>query len=156
MIYDYLVKDYKGNDISLDMYKGKVLLIVNTAIKCGYAKQYDELVELKKIFKNKEFEILDFPCNQFFKQSPLLGEENHEACVLRFAIDFPQFYRLDVNGKNEHPLYKYLKENVRDGSNGRIKWNFTKFLIDKEGNVIKRYEPGVRPLDIAHDIETLL
>lgn len=156
MIYDYKVKDYNGNEISLDKYKGKVLLIVNTAIKCGFAGQYDELTTIYSKLAGKDFEILDFPCNQFFRQSPLVGSENHDACVLRFAIQFPQFYRVDVNGKNEEPLYKYLKENVKDGSNGRIKWNFTKFLVDKEGNVVKRYEPQVHPLEILKDIEKLL
>ena len=104
-IYDFKVSDYKGNEVSLDQYKGKVLLIVNTATKCGFTPQYDALQDLYDEFKEKGFEILDFPCNQFFHQAPGSSEEIHDACVLRFLIEFPQFEKIDVNGKNEHPLY---------------------------------------------------
>ena len=155
-IYDYEVKNYKGETVNLDEYKGKVLLIVNTATKCGFTPQYDELEELYGKYKDKGFEILDFPCNQFFKQAPGTSEEIHTACVLRFMIQFPQFEKIDVNGKNEHPLYRYLKDNcpVKTGKN--IKWNFTKFLVDREGNIVNRFEPTAKPKSFEDDIVKLL
>ena len=155
-IYDYEVKNYKGETVNLADYKGKVLLIVNTATKCGFTPQYDELEELYKKYKDKGFEILDFPCNQFFKQAPGTSEEIHTACVLRFMIQFPQFEKIDVNGKNEHPLYRYLKDNcpVKTGKN--IKWNFTKFLVDREGNIVNRFEPTKKPSSFESDIQKLL
>ena len=155
-IYDYEVKNYKGEKVNLADYKGKVLLIVNTATKCGFTPQYDELEELYGKYKDKGFEILDFPCNQFFKQAPGTSEEIHTACVLRFMIQFPQFEKIDVNGKNEHPLYRYLKDNcpVKTGKN--IKWNFTKFLVDREGNIVNRFEPTAKPKSFENDIVKLL
>lgn len=155
-IYDYEVKNYKGETVNLADYKGKVLLIVNTATKCGFTPQYDELEELYGKYKDKGFEILDFPCNQFFKQAPGTSEEIHTACVLRFMIQFPQFEKIDVNGKNEHPLYRYLKDNcpVKTGKN--IKWNFTKFLVDREGNIVNRFEPTAKPKSFEDDIVKLL
>lgn len=155
-IYDYEVKNYKGETVNLADYKGKVLLIVNTATKCGFTPQYDELEELYKKYKDKGFEILDFPCNQFFKQAPGTSEEIHTACVLRFMIQFPQFEKIDVNGKNEHPLYRFLKDNcpVKTGKN--IKWNFTKFLVDREGNIVNRFEPTAKPKSFEDDIVKLL
>ena len=155
-IYDYEVKNYKGETVNLADYKGKVLLIVNTATKCGFTPQYDELEELYGKYKDKGFEILDFPCNQFFKQAPGTSEEIHTACVLRFMIQFPQFEKIDVNGKNEHPLYRYLKDNcpVKTGKN--IKWNFTKFLVDCEGNIVNRFEPTAKPKSFEDDIIKLL
>ncbi len=155
-IYDYEVKNYKGEKVNLAEYKGKVLLIVNTATKCGFTPQYDELEELYGKYKDKGFEILDFPCNQFFKQAPGTSEEIHTACVLRFMIQFPQFEKIDVNGKNEHPLYRYLKDNcpVKTGKN--IKWNFTKFLVDREGNIVNRFEPTAKPKSFEDDIVKLL
>ena len=114
MIYDFIVKDYKGQDVDLSKYKNKVLLVVNTATKCGFTKQYDGLEELYKKYHDQGFEILDFPCNQFLAQAPGTSLDIHEACVLRFAINFPQFDKIHVNGKNEHPLYTYLKSNVKD------------------------------------------
>lgn len=155
-IYDYEVKNYKGEIVNLADYKGKVLLIVNTATKCGFTPQYDELEELYGKYKDRGFEILDFPCNQFFKQAPGTSEEIHTACVLRFMIQFPQFEKIDVNGKNEHPLYRYLKDNcpVKTGKN--IKWNFTKFLVDREGNIVNRFEPTAKPKSFEDDIVKLL
>lgn len=153
MLYDYKVKDYLGNDVDLNEYKDKVLLIVNTATRCGFTKQYDGLVELYEKYKDKGFVILDFPCNQFLKQAPGSGEEIHSECVLRFDINFPQFEKIDVNGKNEHPLYGYLKEKT-DGK--RIRWNFTKFLVDRHGDVIARYDSKVTPKEIEKDIIPLL
>lgn len=155
-IYDFKVNDYKGEEVSLSKYKGKVLLIVNTATKCGFTKQYDGLQDLYRKYKNLGLEILDFPCNQFFSQAPGTSLEIHEGCVLRFAIGFPQFEKIDVNGKNEHPLYAYLKDNVIGEPNKRIKWNFTKFLVDREGNIIKRFEPKDSPSEIEPFIKELL
>ena len=155
-IYDFKANDYKGNEISLSEYKGKVLLIVNTATKCGFTPQYTELEELYGKYKEQGFVILDFPCNQFFHQAPGTGEEIHTACVLRFNIAFPQFEKIDVNGKEEHPLYRYLKDNcpVKKGKN--IKWNFTKFLVDREGNVVDRFEPTEKPKEFEEKIQKLL
>ena len=151
-IYEYTAKDYKGNEVSLSEDKGKVLLIVNTATKCGFTPQYTELEELYGRYKEQGFVILDFPCNQFFRQAPGSDEEIHTACVLRFNIAFPQFAKIDVNGANEHPLYKYLKENCPVNQGKKIKWNFTKFLIAKDGTFLGRYEPTVKPEEIEKDI----
>ncbi len=154
-VYEFKVKNQKGEDFSLSEYKGKVLLIVNTATKCGFTKQYDELEELYEKYKDQGFEILDFPCNQFFHQAPGTDEEIHEFCVLRFNTKFDQFAKIDVNGKNEHPLYNLLKANDQQGGK-RIGWNFTKFLIDRQGNVVKRFDTRVTPEEIAPEIEKLL
>lgn len=163
-IYDFSVKTRKGEDIPLSNYKGKLLLIVNTATGCGFTPQYKELQELYTEFKDQGFEILDFPCNQFANQAPGNDEEIHTFCTGRFGITFPQFAKIDVNGENAIPLYKWLTENttfngfgkspmgfVLSGmvkktdkdykNNGNIKWNFTKFLINRDGNIVERFEP---------------
>ena len=155
-LYEFKVNDYTGKEVSLDQYKGKVLLIVNTATKCGFTPQYDALEALYKKYKDQGFEILDFPCNQFFKQAPGTSEEIHHACILRFMIEFPQFEKIDVNGKNEHPLYAYLKDNCPVNQGKKIKWNFTKFLIDREGNIVNRFEPATKPEEFEEDIKKLL
>ena len=155
-IYDYKALSYKGEEVSLNEYKGKVLLVVNTATKCGFTPQYDELEALYAKYKDQGFVILDFPCNQFFRQAPGTDEEIHNACVLRFNIAFPQFAKIDVNGKNEHPLYTFLKENCPINQGKKIKWNFTKFLVDREGNVVNRFEPTVKPNEFEEDIQKLL
>ena len=155
-IYDFKANDYKGNEVALSEFKGKVLLIVNTATKCGFTPQYTELEELYGKYKEQGFEILDFPCNQFFKQAPGTGEEIHSACVLRFNIKFTQFEKIDVNGANEHPLYKYLKENCPVNQGKKIKWNFTKFLVNREGNIVNRFEPTANPKDFEAEIQKLL
>lgn len=163
-IYDFKVKTQDGNEVSLADYKGKVLLIVNTATACGFTPQYTELQEIYNEFKGEGLEILDFPCNQFGEQAPGSDEEIHTFCTGRFGITFPQFAKVDVNGENASPLFKYLAENTKfEGfgmspmgvmlsgvvkkadkdykNNGKIKWNFTKFLIDREGNIVTRFEP---------------
>ena len=155
-IYDFKVNDYKGNQVSLDKYKGKVLLIVNTATKCGFTPQYDALEALYAKYKEQGFEILDFPCNQFFRQAPGTSEEIHEACVLRFMIAFDQFEKIDVNGKNEHPLYRYLKDNCEVNKGKNIKWNFTKFLVDRSGRIVNRFGPSTKPESFEEDIKVLL
>ena len=155
-IYDFKANDYKGNEVSLSEYRGKVLLIVNTATRCGFTPQYNELEELYNKYKNQGFVILDFPCNQFFRQAPGSSEEIHAACVLRFNIAFPQFEKIEVNGDKEHPLYTFLKENCPVNKGKKIKWNFTKFLVDREGNVVNRFEPTKKPKDFEADIQKLL
>ena len=156
MLYDFIVKDYLGNEVKLEKYKGKVLLIVNTATKCGFTRQYNDLVYLYDEYKDMGFEILDFPCNQFFKQAPGTSEEIHNECVMRFDIEFPQFEKIDVNGENESPLYTYLKNNTINEKNKRIRWNFTKFLVDREGIIVKRFDSKVNPREIEKYIIELL
>lgn len=151
-VYDYTVKDKKGNDVSLSEYKGKVLLIVNTATKCGLTPQYDALEALYEKYHDQGFEILDFPCNQFLAQAPGTVEEIDSFCTLRFNTKFPRFGKIKVNGKDADPLYVYLKEQKP----GRIEWNFAKFLIDKEGNVVERVASKTKPETIAESIEKLL
>ncbi|MCI7267937.1 MAG: glutathione peroxidase [Mollicutes bacterium] len=149
-IYDFEVLDYKGNPVKLEKYRGKVLLIVNTATKCGFTKQYDGLEKFYLEHKDEGFEILDFPCDQFLHQAPGTNEEIHDFCILRFAIAFPQFSKIKVNGKEENPLYTYLKNNCEVNKGKRIKWNFTKFLISKDGTIVSRYEPN-QPIDEFKD-----
>ena len=155
-IYDFKALSYKGEEVALSEYKGKVLLLVNTATKCGFTPQYDELEALYAKYKDQGFVILDFPCNQFFHQAPGTDEEIHTACVLRFNIAFPQFARIYVNGSKEHPLYKYLKDNCPVNEGKKIKWNFTKFLVDRDGNVVNRFEPTATPKEFEEDIKKLL
>ncbi|MCI5543510.1 MAG: glutathione peroxidase [Candidatus Onthovivens sp.] len=155
-IYDFEVLDYKGNPVKLEKYRGKVLLIVNTATKCGFTKQYDGLEKFYLEHKDEGFEILDFPCDQFLHQAPGTNEEIHDFCILRFAIAFPQFSKIKVNGKEENPLYTYLKNNCEVNKGKRIKWNFTKFLISKDGTIVSRYEPNQTIDEFKDDIIKLL
>ena len=147
-IYDYSVKARDGKDVSMKDYEGKVLLIVNTATGCGFTPQYKGLQNLYDKYKEKGFEILDFPCNQFMNQAPGSDEEIHTFCTGRFGITFPQFAKIDVNGKNEDPLYAYLKSQKKGSIGPRIKWNFTKFLVAKDGTVLKRFAPAETPEEI--------
>ena len=151
-VYDFTVKDKKGNDVSLSEYKGKVLLIVNTATKCGLTPQYDALEALYEKYHDQGFEILDFPCNQFLAQAPGTVEEIDSFCTLRFNTKFPRFGKIKVNGKDADPLYVYLKEQKP----GRIEWNFAKFLIDREGNVVERVSSKTKPETMTESIEKLL
>ena len=144
-IYDFSVKTRLGKEISLKDYEGKVLLIVNTATGCGFTPQYTGLQELYNKYKDNGFEILDFPCNQFANQAPGTDDEIHTFCTGRFGITFPQLGKIDVNGKNEDPLYTYLKKQKGGFCTSKIKWNFTKFLIGKDGTVLKRFGPTVTP-----------
>ncbi|MBR2150143.1 MAG: nitroreductase family protein [Prevotella sp.] len=145
-IYDIKVKNDVEQEVSLSDYKGKVLLIVNTATRCGFTPQYKELEALYEKYRGEGFEILDFPCNQFGEQAPGTIREIHQFCKVNFDIQFPQFDKIEVNGANEHPLYTWLK-----GGND-IKWNFTKFLVSRDGRVVKRYEPKDKISDIEADI----
>lgn len=156
MIYNYKVKTQNGIEVSLADYKGKVLLIVNTATGCGFTPQYDGLQDLYEKYQAQDFEILDFPCNQFARQAPGDDEEIHSFCTGRFGITFSQFSKIDVNGENEDPLYTYLKSQQKGVIGNKIKWNFTKFLVDRNGNVVGRYAPTVTPEKLDEKIKELL
>ena len=179
-VYDFSVKDRKGKDVSLKEYANEVLLIVNTATKCGFTPQYEELENLYKELHSQGFEILDFPCNQFGQQAPGTDESIHDFCKLTYGTEFPRFKKLKVNGEEAEPLYKFLKEqkgfagwdeshpiypildkmlseadpNYKESA--EIKWNFTKFLINKKGQVVARFEPTTKIELIAEQIKTLL
>ena len=178
-IYDFTVKTRKGEDGALSDFQGKVLLVVNTATGCGFTPQYKELQEIYDADHDKGLEILDFPCNQFGNQAPGDNEEIHTFCTGRFGITFPQYGKIEVNGENAIPLYKWLTENTKfEGfgkgpralmmngvakkmdkdfkNNGNIKWNFTKFLIDREGNIVKRFEPTEDMETVKKAVEELL
>lgn len=151
-VYDFTVKDQKGEDCSLSKYKGKVLLIVNTATKCGFTKQYSELEELYEKYADQGFEILDFPCNQFFHQAPGSDEEINSFCSLNFGTKFPRFKKIEVNGDTADPLFVYLCKQNAKGKVKKVKWNFTKFLIGKDGNFVERFEPTTKPSSFEEKI----
>ena len=155
-IYDYKVKAQDGTEVSLEAYRGKVLLIVNTATGCGFTPQYSELQEIYEEFHDKGLEILDFPCNQFGHQAPGTEEEIQEFCTLKYKTTFPLFAKVEVNGKNEEPLFRYLKSQEGGFLGDDIKWNFTKFLVSRNGTVIGRYAPITKPESIEGDIQKLL
>ena len=165
-VYDFTVKDRKGNEVSLKAYAGKVLLIVNTATGCGFTPHYEPLEAMYKEYREQGFEILDFPCNQFANQAPGSEDEIHQFCTVKFGADFPQFKKIDVNGDTADPLFAYLAtekpfegfgkglknaalnkfsdmNNKKYGDKAYIRWNFTKFLVDREGKVVARFEPTV-------------
>ena len=178
-VYDFNATDRKGNEVSLSAYKGKVLLIVNTATGCGFTPHYEPLEAMYKELKDQGLEILDFPCNQFNNQAPESDDEIHQFCTLKFGTDFPQFKKIDVNGDNAHPLFAFLAtqkpfegfgkglknvalskfadaNNKKYGDKAYIKWNFTKFLIDREGNVIARFEPTADMDEVKKAVEAAL
>ena len=155
-IYDFKVKATDGTEKSLADYQGKALLIVNTATECGFTPQYTGLQELYTKYADKGFEILDFPCNQFAGQAPGSSDDIHTFCTGRFGVTFPQFDKIDVNGENESPLFKFLKSKKGGLLGGRIKWNFTKFLVDRDGNVVARFAPTKTPADFEKEIAALL
>ncbi len=154
---NFVVNDIDKKPVKLSEYKGKVLLIVNVASKCGFTPQYEGLEKLYRKYKNQGFEILAFPCNQFGNQEPGTNEEIKSFCQTNYNVTFKLFDKIDVNGANAHPLYQFLKD-AKPGIMGSkdIKWNFTKFLIDREGNVVERYAPQTTPESVAKDIEKLL
>ena len=154
--YDFTAKKINGTEVSMSDYKGKVLLILNTASKCGLTPQLKELEEMYKDYKDKGFEILGFPCNQFANQDPASNKEISEFCLRNYGVSFTMFEKIDVNGENAHPIYKFLKSNAKGILGSEIKWNFTKFLIDKEGNVVDRFAPATNPKKIRKDVEKLL
>lgn len=179
-VYEFSVKDRKGKEVSLKEYANEVLLIVNTATKCGFTPQYEELEKLYEKYHSQGFEVLDFPCNQFGQQAPGTDESIHEFCKLNYGTEFPRFKKLKVNGDDADPLYKFLKEqkgfagfdashpltpvldkllsenNPAYKENADIKWNFTKFLINKRGQVVARFEPTESIENIAKQIEEIL
>ena len=140
-IYDYDVKGSNGNTVSLKDYKGKVLLIINTATGCGFTPQYEGLQDLYEKYKEQGFEILDFPCNQFANQAPGTEEEIQSFCQSRYGVTFSMFAKVDVNGKKEEPIFGFLKSQQKGILGQNVKWNFTKFLVDKKGNVLERFAP---------------
>ena len=175
-VYDFTVKDRKGNDVSLREYEGKVLLIVNTATGCGFTPHYDPLEAMYKEFRDQGFKILDFPCNQFANQAPGSGDEIHTFCTMKFGTEFPQFAKVDVNGETADPLFAYLAaekpfagfgkglksaalnkfsdiNNKKFGEKAYIRWNFTKFLVNRRGEVIARFEPTVDMKEIRNAVE---
>lgn len=154
-LYNFKAEDVDGNIIELSKFKGKVLLIVNTATECFFTPQYEGLQWLYDQYQSKGLEILDFPCNQF-KQAPGSIEEINQQCVINFKTSFLRFQKVEVNGPGESIIFTYLKRHTKGLFNKKIKWNFTKFLIDQNGNIVKRYAPMVKPKDIAEDIEKLL
>lgn len=155
-IFGIKVKDKGNNEVSMENYRGKVLLIVNTATGCGFTPQYEALQKLYEKYKDQGFEILDFPCNQFANQAPGNDEEITSFCTARYGITFTQFRKIDVNGANEEPLYQYLKSQKSGIMGGKIKWNFTKFLVDRDGKVVERYAPTKTPEAIDQDISKLI
>ena len=155
-IYDFDVEDAHGEQQPLSQYQGKVLLVVNTASKCGFTPQYKDLQALYDTWHAKGLEILAFPCNQFGQQEPGSNEEIQQFCQINYGLTFPILAKIDVNGKDAHPLYQYLCSQKKGILGDNIKWNFTKFLIDQDGNVLNRYEPAVSPLEIGKDIQQLL
>lgn len=156
-IYNFSAKTINGDEVSLETFKGKVLLIVNVASRCGFTPQYTGLQELYKEYKERGLEVLGFPCNQFGAQEPGEEQEIKSFCEINFGVTFPLFAKVDVNGDNAHPLFKYLKEKAPGllGTEG-IKWNFTKFLIDRNGKVVDRYAPSTAPATLYEEITKLL
>ena len=156
-LYDFTVDDIGGKPVNLDRYKGKVLLVVNTASKCGFTPQYKGLEALYRKYKDKGLEVLGFPCNQFGAQEPGSEAEIEQFCEINYGVTFPMFAKVDVNGKNTAPVYEYLKA-AKPGLLGSeaIKWNFTKFLVDRGGKVVARFAPNDTPESIAGDVEKAL
>lgn len=177
-IYDIKIKNRDGKDVSINDFKGKVLVIVNTATGCGFTPQYEGLEKLYKKYHDKGLEILDFPCNQFGNQAPGTDDEIHNFCSLTYNTSFDQFTKIDVNGENESPLYTFLKNEIADDTiegiknkmamkavekisktakdKKDIKWNFTKFLVDREGNVVGRFSPTYKPEDMEEMIKKVI
>ncbi|KDB07663.1 Peroxiredoxin [Burkholderia sp. lig30] len=156
-LYSFTAESLAGAPVSLDTYRGNVLLIVNTASECGFTPQYAGLQQLYSRFAARGFDVLGFPCNQFGKQEPGDAAQIGAFCERNFGVTFPMFAKIDVKGANAHPLYRYLTDEA-PGIFGlkAIKWNFTKFLVDRQGNIVKRYAPSAKPEEIVADIEKLL
>lgn len=155
-IYDFKVHDAKGEEVPMTEYQGKVLLIVNTATGCGFTPQYEGLQKLYDRYNDRGFVILDFPCNQFGHQAPGTEAEIQEFCTLKYKTTFPLFAKIEVNGKNVDPLFDFLKKQKGGFLGKDIKWNFTKFLISRDGTVVERYAPATKPEKIESDILKLL
>lgn len=155
-LYDLIVQDAEGNDVSMKDYEGKVLLIVNTATGCGFTPQYEGLQDLYEKYQTQGLEILDFPCNQFGNQAPGTEEEIEDFCQSRYGVTFKMFKKIEVNGENEAPIFTYLKSQKGGMMGSKIKWNFTKFLVDRNGNVVERFAPTTTPEQIDAAVAKLL
>ncbi len=154
--YDFSAKSIQGQDISMSKYKGKVILIVNTASKCGFTPQLNGLEKLYETYKKNGLEVLGFPCNQFGGQEPGTEKDIQQGCMINYGVTFQMFSKIDVNGENAHPLFKYLKSQKKGLLGAKIKWNFTKFLIDQNGKVVKRFASTTKPESIEKHIKNLL
>lgn len=154
--YSFLAKTLQGRELSMDAYKGKIVLVVNTASKCGFTPQLEGLEELNRKFKDKGLVILGFPCNQFGNQEPGDEKSISEGCIINYGVTFQMFSKVDVNGDNAHPIFKYLKKELGGWFGSRVKWNFTKFLIDANGMPIKRFAPITKPEKIGEYLEKML
>ena len=155
-IYDFVVQKSNGEDYKLEEYKGKVMLIVNTASECGFTPQFEGLQALYEKYKDQGFVILGFPCNQFGGQEPGSGAEANQNCKINYGVTFPIHEKVDVKGENQHPLFRYLTDAAKGMLSEKIKWTFTKFLVDRDGNVVSRFSPQKKPAQIEKDIEKLL
>ncbi len=155
-IYQFEVAKSSGEVIFMSEFENKVILIVNTASKCGFTKQFSQLEALYQKYKEENFVILGFPCNQFMKQEPASNEEILSFCQINFGVTFPMFAKIQVNGKEAHPLYQFLKEKQGGKLRSDIKWNFTKFLIDRNGEVVARFSPNTEPFSLESEISTLI
>ncbi|PTN09168.1 glutathione peroxidase [Mangrovibacterium marinum] len=155
-IYDYKAKSLQGKEVALDEFKGKVVVIVNTASKCGFTPQYAGLEQLYEKYKDQGLVVLGFPCNQFGNQEPGGAKDIQEGCLVNYGVSFRMFEKIDVNGDQEHPLYTFLKARQPGILGRKIKWNFTKFLIDRQGNPVKRFAPISKPEKMEKDILKLL
>lgn len=154
--YDYKATKMNGKEVSMEEYKGKVVLVVNTASKCGFTYQFGGLEELNQKYRDKGLAILGFPCDQFAHQDPGTNEEIEGFCKLNFGVTFDMFQKIKVNGKDSHPLYEYLKDEAKGPMGKKVTWNFTKFLVDRDGKVLKRYAPQVKPQELEEDLLKLL
>ncbi len=155
-IYDFRAKSLQGQEINIEAYKGKVILIVNTASKCGLTPQYEGLEKLYQDYKDQGLVILGFPCNQFAGQEPDSEDKIAGGCLINYGVSFPMFAKINVNGKDAHPLFKYLKSELKGTFCNAVKWNFTKFLIGRDGKPYKRFSPITKPEKMRQDIESLL
>lgn len=155
-IYDFVVEKNTGETYKLEDYKDYVMLIVNTASECGFTPQFEGLQKLYEKYKDQKFIILGFPCNQFGGQEPGSGEEAAQNCKLNYGVTFPIHQKIDVKGEHQHPLFRFLTDAQQGMFNEKIKWNFTKFLIDRDGNVVKRFSPQKKPAQLENEIEKLL
>jgi len=154
--YQFPAKSLQGKEILMDTYKGKTVLVVNTASKCGLTPQFEGLENLYRKYKDKGLVILGFPCNQFANQEPGDEKSISEGCLLNYGVTFPMFSKINVNGPDAHPIYKYLKKELGSITGSRIKWNFTKFLIDSNGNPVKRFSPATEPAEIDKYLQKIL
>jgi glutathione peroxidase len=154
--YQFSARSLQGKEISMEEYKGKVILVVNTASKCGFTPQYEGLENLYQKYKDKGLVILGFPCNQFGNQEPGTEKEIAEGCLINYGVSFQMFSKIEVNGAGEHPIYKFLKKSLSGFLGSKIRWNFTKFLIDSEGKPVKRFASVTKPEQLQEDIEKLL